>query len=152
MIATDLGFQFTEPTSIGLMTHLVRHLIFFRFSGIKLLTSSLIDYEQQRRDLLKKHGIDLDDGNGDGSKTRRLNPREVEKIMGDGPGGVFTWREKNRKKVNSAVLFCKSSLMPTQFIACILCVCLYSYSLRFSADTFALRCGTNSYSEFSPRW
>ena len=58
-----------------------------------------IDYEQQRRDLLRKHGIDLGDGNQDGTKTRRLDRKDLEKIMGEGPGGVFTWREKNRKKV-----------------------------------------------------
>jgi len=57
------------------------------------------DYEQQRRDLLRKHGIDLEDGNGDAAKTRRMDRREAEKIMGEGPGGVFTWREKHRKKV-----------------------------------------------------
>ena len=58
-----------------------------------------IDYEQQRRDLLRKHGIDLEDGNQDGTKTRRLDRKDLERIMGEGPGGVFTWREKNRKKV-----------------------------------------------------
>ena len=58
-----------------------------------------LDYEQQRRDLLRKHGIDLEDGNQDGTKTRRIDRKDLEKIMGEGPGGVFTWREKNRKKV-----------------------------------------------------
>lgn len=62
-----------------------------------------IDYEQQRLHLLHKHGIDLEDSNGiaDGKKTRRMDPKEVELLMGggEGPGGVFTWREKNRRKV-----------------------------------------------------
>ena len=58
-----------------------------------------LDYEQQRRDLLRKHGIDLEDGNQDGTKTKRIDRKDLEKIMGEGPGGVFTWREKNRKKV-----------------------------------------------------
>ena len=58
-----------------------------------------LDYEQQRRDLLRKHGIDLEDGNQDGTKTKRMDRKDLEKIMGEGPGGVFTWREKNRKKV-----------------------------------------------------
>lgn len=61
------------------------------------------DYEQQRKDLLKKHGIDLNDPNGiaDGKKTKRMAPQEIERIMGgqEGEGGIFTWREKNRKKV-----------------------------------------------------
>ncbi|KAF8577309.1 kinase-like protein [Ramaria rubella] len=65
-------------------------------------------YEQQRKDLLHKHGIDLEDGNsygGDGTKTRRMNKKEVEQIMGggEGEGGVFTWREKNRKKLAYSV-------------------------------------------------
>ena len=85
------------------------------------MISSLIDYEQQRRDLLRKHGIDLEDGNGDASKTRRLNPREVEKIMGEGPGGVFTWREKNRKKVCGFITG-GSRVLIIPYIACILCV------------------------------
>ncbi|CCA70022.1 related to CBK1-Serine/threonine protein kinase involved in cell wall biosynthesis [Serendipita indica DSM 11827] len=63
-------------------------------------------YEQQRRDLLRKHGIDLEDGNGDATKTKRMDRREVEKIMGEGPGGVFTWREKNRKKASLAYSVC----------------------------------------------
>ena len=50
---------------------------------------------------MHKYGIDLDDGNGaDGSKTRRLDRKEVNKLMGGDNGeGVFTWREKNKKKV-----------------------------------------------------
>lgn len=65
------------------------------------------DYEQQRRDLLHKYGIDLDDGTGskDGDKTKKLNRKEVNRLMGGENGeGVFTWREKNRKKVR---LLCK---------------------------------------------
>ena len=65
-------------------------------------SSSLADYEQQRRDLLHKYGIDLDDGTNlkEGNKTKRLDRREVNRLMGGDNGeGVFTWREKNRKKV-----------------------------------------------------
>jgi len=91
---------FTGPTSIGHMIPRVSNSNSRAILIPELCNLNLIDYEQQRRDLLRKHGIDLEDGNGDTSKTRRLNPREVEKIMGDGPGGVFTWREKNRKKVS----------------------------------------------------
>ncbi|KAK1236322.1 hypothetical protein PQX77_000438 [Marasmius sp. AFHP31] len=61
-------------------------------------------YEQQRLHLLHKHGIDLEDTNGiaDGKKTKRMDRKEVEKLMGggDGAGGLFTWREKNRRKVD----------------------------------------------------
>ena len=61
-----------------------------------------IDYEQQRLDLLHKHGIDIGDSNGiaDGRKTKRMKRQDIEKIMGEGEGGIFTWREKNRKKVS----------------------------------------------------
>ncbi|TFK23660.1 kinase-like protein [Coprinopsis marcescibilis] len=59
-------------------------------------------YEQQRLQLLHKHGIDLEDSNGiaDGRKTRRLDPKQIEMLMGggDGKGGIFTWREKNKRK------------------------------------------------------
>lgn len=61
------------------------------------------DYEQQRRQLLHKHGIDLEDSNGigDGTKTKRMDRKDVELLMGEGngQGGIFTWREKNRRKV-----------------------------------------------------
>ncbi|KAH8119243.1 kinase-like protein [Phellopilus nigrolimitatus] len=66
------------------------------------------DYEQQRRDLLHKYGIDLDDGNGmsDGRKTKRLDRKEVDRLMGGENGeGVFTWREKNRKKALTSLFF-----------------------------------------------
>ena len=62
-----------------------------------------IDYEQQRRDLMHKHGIDLDDGNGvsDRHRTKRMQRKDVDRLMGGENGeGVFTWREKNRKKVH----------------------------------------------------
>lgn len=71
------------------------------------------DYEQQRKDLLRKYGVDLEDGavpeppvgvRAGARGTRRMDRREVEKIMGEveegGKGGVFTWRERNRKKVS----------------------------------------------------
>ncbi|KAJ7594009.1 kinase-like domain-containing protein [Mycena floridula] len=73
-------------------------------------------YEQQRLHLLHKHGIDLDDGNGqsDGKKTRRMGRREVEILMGgqEGPGGVFTWREKNRRKLAYSVCGTNSYMSP----------------------------------------
>ena len=78
---------------------------FFVKERVALIEAVLTDYEQQRKELLKKHGIDLDDPNGiaDGKKTKKMNPRDIEKLMGtgDGEGGIFTWREKNRKKACS---------------------------------------------------
>ena len=75
---------------------------------LSLPPHSSADYDQQRKDLLRKHGIDLDDGAaveppvGLRAATRRMGKREVDRIMGveAGDGGVFTWREKNRKKVS----------------------------------------------------
>ncbi|KZO93334.1 kinase-like protein [Calocera viscosa TUFC12733] len=73
-------------------------------------------YEQQRRDLLKKYGIDLADGNDfdDSVVTRRLHPKQVERIMG-GQGvteGVFTWRERNRKKLAYSICGTNSYMSP----------------------------------------
>ncbi|KII92905.1 hypothetical protein PLICRDRAFT_37711 [Plicaturopsis crispa FD-325 SS-3] len=73
-------------------------------------------YEQQRLHLLHKHGIDLEDSNGiaDGSKTKRMNRRDVEALMGggEGQGGVFTWREKNRRKLAYSVCGTNSYMSP----------------------------------------
>ena len=84
------------------MTHHVTHLSYARDQPVTDASSGA-DYEQQRQQLLHKHGIDLDDGNGllDGTRTRRLDKKDIELLLGDGNGqsGIFTWREKNRKKV-----------------------------------------------------
>ncbi|KAL5528307.1 hypothetical protein ACEPAF_7443 [Sanghuangporus sanghuang] len=72
-------------------------------------------YEQQRRELLRKHGIDLNDGNGspDGTRTKRLDRKEVDRLMGGRNGeGVFTWREKNRKKLAYSVCGTNSYMAP----------------------------------------
>ncbi|KAJ7045705.1 kinase-like protein [Mycena alexandri] len=73
-------------------------------------------YEQQRLHLLHKHGIDLEDTNGiaDGRKTKRMDRREVELLMGggEGQGGVFTWREKNRRKLAYSVCGTNSYMSP----------------------------------------
>jgi len=81
---------------------------------MEMLTLHNADYEQQRLLLLHKHGIDLEDGSGfgDGTKTKRLDRAEVERLMGgeEGQGGIFTWREKHRRKV-SFLLFAPSFLI-----------------------------------------
>ncbi|KAJ7647041.1 kinase-like domain-containing protein [Roridomyces roridus] len=72
-------------------------------------------YEQQRLHLLHKHGIDLEDTNGiaNGRRTKRMNRQKVELLMGgDGPGGVFTWREKNRRKLAYSVCGTNSYMSP----------------------------------------
>ncbi|KAF8973150.1 kinase-like domain-containing protein [Flammula alnicola] len=73
-------------------------------------------YEQQRLHLLHKHGIDLEDSIGiaDGKKTKRMDPKEVELLMGggEGQGGIFTWREKNRRKLAYSVCGTNSYMSP----------------------------------------
>lgn len=80
------------------MTHHVSHLS--HVHDKTLIDAFGTDYEQQRRQLLHKHGIDLDDGNAFRG-TRRMDKKDIELILGagDGQAGIFTWREKNRKKV-----------------------------------------------------
>ena len=65
-------------------------------------------YEQQRKAMMKKHGIDLDWGTVRGGKgTRKMKREEVERIMGKGwleeGKGVLTWREGNRRKLAYSV-------------------------------------------------
>ncbi|KAF5380439.1 hypothetical protein D9615_004608 [Tricholomella constricta] len=73
-------------------------------------------YEQQRLQLLHKHGIDLEDSNGiaDGKGTRRMNRKDIELLMGngEGQGGIFTWREKNRRKLAYSVCGTNSYMSP----------------------------------------
>ncbi|THU95397.1 kinase-like protein [Dendrothele bispora CBS 962.96] len=72
-------------------------------------------YEQQRLHLLHKHGIDLEDSVADGRKTRRMDRKEVERLMGGGDGeegGLFTWREKHRRKLAYSVCGTNSYMSP----------------------------------------
>ncbi|KAF8514253.1 kinase-like domain-containing protein [Hysterangium stoloniferum] len=89
-------------------------------------------YEQQRKDLLKKHGIDLEDGTGDLTKTRRMDRKEVERIMGggEGEGGIFTWREKNRKKASAGWRCGTNSYMSPEVIR--------GHGYSFSCDWWSL--------------
>ncbi len=69
----------------------------------RYLTFFISDYEQQRKDLLRKYGIDLQDGKVTGRGTKKMSREAVEELMGkpdgDDSDGVFTWREKNRRMV-----------------------------------------------------
>lgn len=60
---------------------------------------------------MRKHGIDLEDNSlGDGSRTKRLDRKDLDALMGgDGRGGIFTWREKNRRKVRIVLMLARSS-------------------------------------------
>jgi serine/threonine protein kinase len=71
-------------------------------------------YEQQRLHLMRKHGIDLEDNpQGDGSRTKRLDRKDFEALMGgDGRSGIFTWREKNRRKLAYSVCGTNSYMAP----------------------------------------
>ena len=92
----------TAPTYTG-PTILPVCIFTARSAALPALNSGWTDYEQQRLHLLHKHGIDLEEssGFGDGTRTKRLDRKEVERLMGggDGQSGVFTWREKHRRKV-----------------------------------------------------
>ena len=51
---------------------------------------------------MRKHVIDLEDTTrGDGSRPKRLDRKDLDALMGDGRGGIFTLREKNRRKVST---------------------------------------------------
>lgn len=91
-----------ELISIGLTTRLVRDLYPLTITPLFTIECTPIDYEQQRRDLLRKHGIDLADGGT--TKKKHMDRKTVEEIMGDESGGLFTWRDKNRKKVRFSLL------------------------------------------------
>ena len=73
-----------------------------------MLTRS-IDYEQQRKELMRKYGIDLEDGETSGHGLKKLSRKQVHDIMGppqgddDAGGHVFTWRDQNRRKVGGTV-------------------------------------------------
>ncbi|KAI0000573.1 kinase-like protein [Russula vinacea] len=71
-------------------------------------------YEQQRLHLMRKHGIDLEDNSlGDGSRTKRLDRKDFDALMGgDGRSGIFTWREKNRRKLAYSVCGTNSYMAP----------------------------------------
>ncbi|KAI6121464.1 kinase-like domain-containing protein [Pisolithus sp. B1] len=73
-------------------------------------------YEQQRRHLLHTYGIDLDDGSNPlyRTKTRRMDKEEIKLLMdgGDGQSGIFTWRERNRRKLAYSVCGTNSYMSP----------------------------------------
>jgi serine/threonine protein kinase len=71
-------------------------------------------YEQQRLHLMRKHGVDLEDNSlGDGSRTKRLDRKDFDALMGgDGQSGIFTWREKNRRKLAYSVCGTNSYMAP----------------------------------------
>lgn len=108
------------------------------------------DYEQQRLHLLRKHGIDLEDSYGmsNGKKTKRMSRHDVEILMGggDGPEGLFTWREKHRRKVFLPF----PNYLASDFISSWLTRCEhFVLSMCSRINDLTERCGTNSYSKNS---
>ncbi|BGP24983.1 serine/threonine protein kinase Cbk1 [Rhodotorula toruloides] len=62
-------------------------------------------FEQQRRELLYKHGIDLEDGGRDDVARRRISldpPRPTDEK--ENPGSVFTWRDMQRRRMAFSVV------------------------------------------------
>lgn len=99
------------------MTHPVRKYFLIHFYRCHCINRSLSDYENQRLHLLHKHGIDIGDSVMDGRKAKRMTPREIEQLMGggDGKGGLFTWRDKHRRKVSSVNLFIARNMFNQNF-------------------------------------
>jgi protein-serine/threonine kinase len=60
-------------------------------------------YEQQRRELLHKHGIDLEDGHA-APPTRRFDQDLGAKGSDETPGSILTMRDKNRRKLAYSVV------------------------------------------------
>ena len=88
---------------LSVLTHVLFAHIFAHNPSLSSVIPS--DYEQQRLHLLRKHGIDLEDSLSDGARTKRLDRSDIDKLMGgDGKGGIFTWREKNRRKARVTFL------------------------------------------------
>jgi len=77
---------------------------------------------------MRKHGTDLEDNSlGEGPRTKRLDRKDLDALMGgDGRSGVFTWREKNRKKVKSDYPCVSSIFFLTSVIPCKTCQLAYS--------------------------
>ncbi|GAC71701.1 NDR and related serine/threonine kinases [Moesziomyces antarcticus T-34] len=92
-------------------------------------------YDQQRKNLLKKHGIDLDDSHAAAGMRRRaqatgrgggvpgqagagLSDKELVEIMSDRNADgtpmthVLTWREKNKKKIAYSVVGTNNYMAP----------------------------------------
>lgn len=66
-------------------------------------------YEDQRKALLKKHGIDLDDGDMYSGTIRRRERFDMDEFPGqmdenDQAKSILTWRDKNRKKLAYSVV------------------------------------------------
>jgi protein-serine/threonine kinase len=72
---------------------------------------------------MRKHGVDLEDNAiGDGLRTKRLDRKDLDALMGgDGQGGIFTWREKNRRKVRNDLDLTGSSYLSNSVSWPILC-------------------------------
>jgi protein-serine/threonine kinase len=56
-------------------------------------------YDQQRRALLRKHGIDLED-----TLTGTSRRSELPTALKDEKASILTWRESNRKKLAYSVV------------------------------------------------
>lgn len=86
---------------------------------VRLLTDTLffrssfrsVDYEAQRRDLLKRHGIDLEEPGTPRAGAKRLDRKGTEEVFG-GEQGLLTWRDKNRKKLAYSVAGTNSYMSP----------------------------------------
>lgn len=67
-------------------------------------------YDQQRKQLLRKHGVDLDDG--DYGTVRRRDRYDFEGAGEMEPNSILTWRDKNRKKLAYSVVGTNNYMAP----------------------------------------
>ena len=67
-------------------------------------------YDQQRKQLLRKHGVDLDDG--DYGTVRRRDRYDFEGGGDMEPNSILTWRDKNRKKLAYSVVGTNNYMAP----------------------------------------
>ena len=87
-------------------------------------------------------------------KTKRLDRKEVDRLMGGQNGeGIFTWREKNRKKVGRMLVPLFSANHPLFFVAAGILgvrdftVFTFCHDVRRTHSSLSkISCGTNSYS------
>jgi len=106
---------------------------------------------------MRKHGIDLEDNSlGDGPRTKLLDRKDLDALMGgDGQSGIFTWREKNRRKVKSDCPRAGSIFFLMYVIPCNLSVGVLRVGRQQALRCMCLlltkpSCGTNSYSAYLP--
>lgn len=94
--------------------HTVSRLDESNTASLWMLTFQRTDYEQQRRALLKRHGIDLEEPSK--MKIKTMKRKEVDALMGkqwlDEGQNVLTWRDNKRRTMAFSVCGCVPRVSP----------------------------------------